>query len=294
MGGLTALVLALLRGTLGVVSSPERDASAGTGTQSRVLGATTTSCAYRTANLHLLRHVRTACKRYPAMDVVLNIFDVVDPHVDLMSRCFPGATKPTCLRAMFNKPGHKAAFWRYRLTAHYVRPYDFIFAFDNDINVGDFDLTRAVKLMRASNVSIAQPRIHILAGHEHCEAATSAKKQLLQEGRRLFSTRPGSLERFAALSASNELRPAGCLVQGSTYVENQAPLMTSFAWRTVVHARLLQKLNMCASRPTFVPTSRALASTMPPPAPPCPVAGLSSGTLTGESQRRGARWQKPF
>ena len=198
--------------------------------QHLVLGVTETSCAQQQHNLDLLSQLQRACEAYPSLHIVLNVFDA-PPSTNVGHTC--GLDElPACVLQVTNVSGHKSMFWAHEITPHFVEAgaYELVFAFDNDMEIGRFDLARAASSMLASTVSMAQPLVSIAEGHDSCPTAANA----------LWSTRDGMEDRFKNLSSSNPLA-TGCEVQQITYVENQAPILTKAAW-AVVHSKLLSKL----------------------------------------------------
>ena len=190
------------------------------------------------------------------------------------------ADRPSCLARVTHLPGHKATFWRDVAPAEEVRNhYDYVFAFDNDMRIADdgFDLERAATLLQRSGAGLGQPRIRLSAEAGANArafpapadvAAAAAAPAGVGDGN---GTAAGDGNGTAAVSRAVRLNgnarafrsgadakgvhfpegtwrflvdplPAGCGAQQLDFVENQAPLFTSRAWRAV-HTQLLGRLD---------------------------------------------------
>ena len=209
----------------------------------RTLGVTSTSCSTTSTNARLYASLHKLCRQKPTVDVFVNIFDanstVAEATEDAMlAFCFGQAERPPCLRRVFSVAGYKAVFWRQELTPERVQPYGLLWAFDNDMLVGDFDFERTRRIMLAADVQLAQPLIGAMNGHEECP---KAKLPPVLSAQMLWASGEDAL--FANLSTAVPLTPDGCEAQAIGFVENQAPLFTADAWR-VVHTQMLSKLDM--------------------------------------------------
>jgi len=209
----------------------------------RTLAATSTSCSATSTNARLYASLHELCRKSPTVDVFVNIFDANSTVAgttedDMLAFCFGQAERPPCLRRVFSVAGHKATFWRQKLTPERMQPYGLLWAFDNDMLVGDFDFERTRRIMLAADVQIAQPLIDVVSGHEQCPKARLPR---VKSAHMLWAS--GEEQLFLNLSAAAALTPNGCEAQAIGYVENQAPLITVDAWR-VLHTQMLSKLDM--------------------------------------------------
>jgi len=188
---------------------------------------------------------------------------------------------PPCIVNVTHVLGDKALFWEAAATPEVLDrgEYEYVFAFDNDMRIADddFDLERAATLLQRSGAGLGQPRIRLsaeaganarafpapadvaaavaapagvgggngtAAGDGNGTAAVSRAVRLNGNARAFRSGAdakgvhfPEGTWRFLV-----DPLPAGCGAQQLDFVENQAPLFTSRAWRAV-HTQLLGRLD---------------------------------------------------
>jgi hypothetical protein len=127
-------------------------------------------------------------------------------------------------------------FYKYALTPALTDPYDFIWSFDNDIDVDEtrpFRLLDATRAMAAAHVAIAQPLVAGGSGkgRPHPLSVQAPLRSGTQQPKGVVSFAGGAFPTLSH-SAGGGLM-ADCLAQRVTFVESQTPLFARDAWRVL-------------------------------------------------------------
>ena len=234
----------------------------------RILAAVTTSCGMPPEQLHtMIKGLESRCSRTPTLAVVFNVYNTpIAPNVapddyavqgklgtetNVSAMCANATLAavpalPACVIGTTRVRGYKMLFLKHALTPAVTAPYDFIWSFDNDMDVNPrtpFDLLGATRAMAASRVALAQPLV-TGAAHQQRGAPHLTPSKAVSHIRRLRHTMSLSGTDFATLSLERggQLSPDGCLAQSVTFVESQTPIFSRDAWR-VFYDRLLSRLN---------------------------------------------------
>jgi hypothetical protein len=165
------------------------------------------------APLDAVGRLARLCKRYP---------NVLNVHVNCFRRRVDRAEAEKQFQRLgdcrsitvSSVPGMKGLFWKHALRPHQTDAYDYIWLIDADLDLTDrsFNLVKLMRDMRASNASLAQPRIRELAS-----AGRGTDIRHLRAG---------------------EPFPSNCSAVVTDVVEVMAPLFRGEAWHTT-HKELI-------------------------------------------------------
>ena len=185
---LTAVALALLA-PAEAVPAPERTAGSVMALNEApvsVLGVTETTCNLPEPNRRMLLGLSKKCDGNPSLSVMINLFDApLQPQdhpendlaeetkllpPDLSAACGKDLSAlpemPNCVVGLTRVRGFKMRYFKHVLHPSMVQSYEYVWAFDNDIDAGDdvehygaFRISDAVEIMRAGRILIAQPLV---------------------------------------------------------------------------------------------------------------------------------------
>ena len=220
----------------------------------RILGVVSTSCTLDAERHELfVRGLAHKCDRTPSLALIVNVFDAqLSPSIGYEDQarlvaaqtvgelCAPANTSsssiytaslPACVRGVSRVRGFKMATYKHVLTRELTSPYDFLWLFDNDMDVDatrHFDLLGAIRTMAAANVLIAQPRV------VHINSSAHSAHAVMTLSGEDFSALNGS----DAFDDDNDL----CTARAVSYVESQTPLFSRAGW-DIFRDRMLIRLD---------------------------------------------------
>lgn len=168
------------------------------------LGAVAFACTASDISTRLLRAVHKLCSRWSSLRFLLNAYDTshCPSHVS--------DSLPSCA-TLTHVPGMKGLFWKSKLTENVTRPFSFVWLFDSDMVIDEFELGSAQDAMHKARVSAAQPLIW--AGPE----------KRCSDHDELNAVWP---------------MPTGCRAQKVNMIEVMVPIFKQDAWR-YVHEHVL-------------------------------------------------------
>ena len=250
----------------------------------RVLAATETSCSYAN-NAELLKNIDAACTRYAAMRAIINVYDAGKNSSG--TNCL--GTLPSCVEDVVAIEGFKPPFWHRALTPERVAGFDYVWLPDNDMEVHDFNLRSAVRMMRQLNLSLAQPRVTLTPDASGRPQAalrngfwSDTHNPVARTYRGVSSQSGEDLEKTSGLLP---LEPPGCRAQTLRWVDTQTPIFSVNAW-VMQHEHLLSKLDWSfANRSDFgiMSTWCNMIADKLPDTPACAVLNETIGTTNGKT-----------
>jgi len=191
-----------------------------------ILGATETGCSLdQSYNKRMVEQLTALCNSTPTVRLVVNLYDVPSDGRSCL------AALPSCVLRVTRHAGYKPTYWRLELTPAKTVGYDFVWLFDNDMAVGDFDIRDAVSKMSHANVGLAQPLVKELN-----ESASLARQAYMQEqidAGKVNALFGGADPRQPIHDAKVPLTPDGCGLQRLYRVEVQTPIFSARAWHIV-------------------------------------------------------------
>lgn len=250
-----------------------------------ILGAVSSSCSLAGENqLLFLEGLSRKCEETSSLQIIVNLFDapLTEQQRDLpaqsalvTSSTISGLCNvtrstepslPSCVRGVTRIRGYKMMFLKYALTPDVTAPFDFVWYFDNDMDVGanppqHFRLYDAVRTMRYAGVALAQPIVRCVNTSILQRTTCVIPKKLdspASPSLRLSEAQPpaptagtsglGLRDPRHAISLAGEDfhfltrdLESGCRAQLVNFVEQQTPIFSREGW-DVFYSRLLARL----------------------------------------------------
>lgn len=152
--------------------------------------------------------VQVLCRRFSGLKLVLSSY--ADDDTSCVEQL------PPCAVHASGVTGNKPIHWLRHLPPAATVGFEFVWLFDSDLDVGSFDLGRAVAIMRWSSALVGQPCISAPPGNRSTYYA------------------------FLRCSLSTS-QAVSCLAQHVRLVEQMSPIFSTAAWARV-HSKLLSVL----------------------------------------------------